>query len=182
MKKVAIILADGFEELEAISVIDILKRASISVEILALGNVRVTGAHDITIEADEIFNYYNALDLDGIVFAGGMSNARTLSEEGTIIDLVNHYYEENKMVAAICASPAFILPRTKIDRSIECTCYPDISLTSMLDAFRYVDDNVVVSKNVITSQSPFTALEFALSIVDYLGGDARQLLADLEGR
>ena len=182
MKKVAIILADGFEELEAISVIDILKRASISVEILALGNVRVTGAHDITIEADEIFNYYNALDLDGVVFAGGMSNARALSEDSAVIDLVNHYYSEEKMIAAICASPAFILPRTKIDRSTECTCYPDLSLTSMLDGFRYIDDNVVVSGNVITSQSPFTALDFALTIVDYLGGDAAQLLADLEGK
>ena len=124
MKKVVVLLADGFEELEAISVIDILKRAGVGVEILALGNVRVTGAHGITIEADEIFNYYNALDMDGVVFAGGMLNAETLSEERPVIDLVNYFYENDKLVAAICASPALILPKTKISRYLECTCYP----------------------------------------------------------
>ena len=111
-----------------------------------------------------------------------MANAKALSEEGTVIDLVNHYYKNEKIVAAICASPAFILPKTKIPKSTSVTCYPDEGLVPMLDGFKFVDDNVVVSNNVITSQSPFTALEFALSIVDYLGGDARQLLADLEGR
>lgn len=182
MKKVAVILADGFEELEAISIIDILKRASVNVEILALGNTRVTGAHDITIEADEIFNYYNALDLDGIVFAGGMNNANNLSNDSAVIDLVNNYYEGDKLIGAICASPAFILPRTKIDKSLKCTCYPDTELKSMLDAFQYVDENVVVCNNVITSQSPFTAMEFALNIVEYLGLDAEELFKDLQGK
>lgn len=182
MKKIGLILSDGFEELEAITIIDILKRASIKVEILALGNVRVTGAHDITIEADEIFNYYNALDLDGIVFAGGSVNAFNLSNDSGVIDLVNNYYAGGKMVALICASPAYILPRTKVARDLKCTCFKDTELKSMLDGFVYVDENVVTCGNVITAQSPFTAMEFALSIVDYLGLDSDSLLSGLQGR
>ncbi len=182
MKRVGIVLSDGFEELEAITVIDILKRASIKVEIFALGNVRVTGAHDITLEADEIFNYYNALDLDGIVLPGGSTNAFNLSCDKGLVDLINEYYAQGKMVAMICASPAYVLPRTKIDRTLKCTCFKDTELKSMLDGFDFEDSNVVVCNNVITGQSPFTAMEFSLAIVDYLGLDADGLLGGLQGR
>lgn len=182
MKKIGLILSDGFEELEAVTIIDILKRARVKVDIFALGNVRVTGAHDITIEADEIFNYYNALDLDGIAFAGGSTNAFNLSNDRSVIELVNNYYESGKLVALICASPAYILPRTKIDRTLKCTCFKDTELKSMLDSFEFVDQNVVTCGNVITAQSPFTAMEFALSIVDYLGLDTDTLLSGLQGR
>ena len=68
MKRVTIILSDGFEEIEAISVIDILRRATVSVEVLAVGDVNVTGGHGITMLADDVFDYYGALDFDAIIF------------------------------------------------------------------------------------------------------------------
>ncbi len=182
MKNIAIILADGFEEVEAITMIDLLKRVGIRVEILALENLKVTGAHDITIEADEIYNYYGALEYDGVLFAGGMGNARALSENSAVIDLINNYYENGKMIAAICASPALIFPKTKISKDTRCTCYPETSLTAMLEGYTFVDERVVVCDNVLTSQSPFTALEFALNIVEYLGYDGDNLLRDLQGK
>ena len=91
MKSVGVILADGFEEIEAIEVIDILRRATCRVEILGHQNIQITGARGVTIEGDDRFNYYTALDYDGIVLVGGMANANTLSEDKDILNLLEEY-------------------------------------------------------------------------------------------
>ena len=97
MKKVAVILSDGFEEIEAINTIDILRRATIDVEILALKDIQLTGAHGITINADEVFDYYGTLDYDSIVFVGGMGNANNLAQDQDVINLIDYYYENSKL-------------------------------------------------------------------------------------
>ena len=106
MKKIAIILADGFEEIEAIEVIDILRRATCKVEILGLENIQITGARGVTIESDDRFNYYTALDYDGIVLVGGMANAETLAGDNDILKLLEEYNSQGKLIAGICATPA----------------------------------------------------------------------------
>lgn len=182
MKKIAVILADGFEEVEGVSVIDLLRRATCKVEVFGVDNLRVTGSHGITIEAEEIFNYYNCLDFDGIVFVGGMKNAKTLSENSFVIDLINYYLQSEKLVAGICATPSLVFPKTEMPDGMDITCYPDEELIEGVNRFNFVDKNVVICNNVISSQSPFTAFEFALSIVDYLGLNAGLLLGDLQGK
>lgn len=182
MKKIAVILADGFEEVEAITTINLLRRATCRVDVLGVEHLRTTGARNITIECDEIFNYYSCLDYDGVVFVGGMKNAKSLSENSSIIELIDYYLEAEKLVAGICATPALVFPKTQMPDAMDCTCYPDDELKSNLSRFNFIDKNVVVSKNVISSQSPFTAFEFALNIVDYLGLNAGQLLASLQGK
>ena len=183
MKKVAIILSDGFEEIEAISVIDILRRATIGVEILSLNDINVTGGHGITIIADERFDYYSALEFDGIIFAGGMKNAITLSENSDIIKLINYYYECGKLIGGICASPAIIFSNTNIyEGKKEFTCYPDKELIAKVKDGVFVDSPVVFVDNILTSQSPSTATHFALAICEILGYDSSIILNELEGK
>lgn len=181
MKKVCMILADGFEEMEAICTIDILRRAGVRVDIIGVTDTAITGAHDITLIADEKFDYYGVLDYDGIVFAGGMKNAMTLAENQDILNLINHYNDSYKLVAGICATPAVVFGKTQILNGKNATCYPDEELISKLNNANYIDKSVVVCDNVITSQSPYTAMAFGLSIVNYFELDAHTLQDALKG-
>ena len=114
VKNLAIILADGFEEIEAINTIDILRRAGINVEILSLNDKIVTGAHGITLNADDVFDYYGFNGFDGIVFAGGMPNAISLSENSQVTQLINSFYDNGKLVCGICATPAIVFSKTNL--------------------------------------------------------------------
>ena len=180
MKRVAIILADGFEEMEAINTIDILRRVAIDVEIIATDDVTLTGAHGITIKADDVFDYYGLLEFDAIVFAGGMSNAEALSRDSRVIDLINYYYEHDKFVCGICATPAIVFSKTNILKSKSFTCYPDQDLIDMLDG-EFVDRPVVVCGKVITSQSPYSSMAFALTIAKELGYDITEVQNAIKG-
>lgn len=184
MKKVAIILSDGFEEIEAISVIDILRRATVSVEVLSIGDINVTGGHGITVIADDVFDYYSALDFDAIIFAGGMKNAITLSENNDILKLIEYYKSNGKLICGICATPAIVFSKTNILDDGEFTCYPDSQLietaTKNCKGF-YLDKEVVFSGNILTSQSPSTATHFALAICEVLEYDSSAIINELEG-
>lgn len=181
MKKVAIILADGFEEIEAISIIDILRRSGIKVEILGYNETTLTGAHDITILADDKFDYYTDLDYDGIIFAGGMKNAQILGQDEDVMEFIRHYNSDKKLVAGICASPSLVLYNAGILDGKDVTCYPDMELISRMKNSNYIDKYVVVCDNIITSQSPYSAMAFALSLVNYFDMDANLLQSQLKG-
>ena len=181
MKKIAVIISDGFEEIEVISVVDILRRLGAKVDVLGVGSSTVTGAHGIPVLADENFDYYSHLDYDGIVFGGGMQNAITLSENNDILKLIDHYSQANKMVAGICASPAVVFSKTKILDGKNFTCYPAEELISKVKNANYVDKSAVVCDNIITSQSPYTAMAFSLTIAKYLGYEIYGIQKELKG-
>lgn len=181
MKKVAIIINDGFEEIEVVNVIDILRRVGVKVDILSIQNLTVTGAHGIPILADEIFDYYSHLDFDGIIFGGGMANAENLSENNDVLKLIDAYDENKKLVAGICATPAVVFSKTKVFDGKQFTCYPDMELISRVTNGEFIDKSVVICDNLITSQSPYTAMVFALSIAKYLGYDIEKVQNDLKG-
>ena len=181
MKRVAVVLADGFEELEAISVIDILRRGGVLVEVFGLRNTRLTGGHGITLTCDDVFDYYSCLDFDGVVLVGGMDNAMTLSQDEGVLNLLREYTEKGKMVAGICATPALVFSEAGILEGKTATCYPSESLMLSLGC-EFVDNACHICDNIITSQSPDTALEFALTILDYLGLDAKGVYKDLQGK
>ena len=181
MKRMGIILSDGFEEMEAITTIDILRRAGIKIEILGLKNSTITGAHGIPLLVDDVFDYYSALDFDSIIFAGGMKNAINLSEDENVLMLIKHYDENKKLIAGICASPALVLSKAGVLENKNVTCYPSEELISNLKNSNYIDKCVVVCDNIITSQSPYTAMAFALAIVKYLGYDIDVLQKELKG-
>lgn len=181
MKKLAIILSDGFEEIEAVTVIDILRRSGLTVEVLGLNETVITGAHGLQLEADDKFDYFGTLDCDGIVFAGGMKNAISLSNDSEVLRLIEFYNDNKKMIAGICASPSILFTKTSILNDKNVTCYPSQELISNLKNCNYVDKCVVVCDNIITSQSPYTSMAFALSIVKYFGHDIESLQLELKG-
>lgn len=181
MKRIAVITCDGFEEIEVINVVDILRRIGIKVDILGVKNSSITGAHGITVLADDIFDYYSHLDYDGLVFGGGMDNAQSLAQNDDVLKAIEYYSEQKKLVAGICATPAIVFGKTKILDDKQFTCYPSEELIGNVKNGKYVDKCACVCDNIITSQSPYTAMSFALTIAKYLGYDIEGVQKDLKG-
>lgn len=181
MKKIAIITCDGFEEIEVISVIDILRRVGAKVDILGVQTSTITGAHGITMLADDVFDYYSHLDYDGIVFGGGMANAESLAQNDDVLKVIEYYYDQKKMVAGICATPSIVFGKTKILDNKNFTCYPSEELIANVKNGKFIDKCARVCDNVITSQSPYTAMSFALTIAKYLGYPIDGIQKDLKG-
>ena len=181
MRKVVLVLSAGFEELEAVTVIDILRRANITVEVMGLRDIQLTGSRGITLTCDDVFDYYSSLEFDGVIMVGGMDNAINLSQDEKVLMLLRDYMSKGKMVAGICATPALVFSEAQILEGKVATCYPSDSLMSNL-ACEFVDKSCVVCDNLITSQSPDTAMEFALTIVNFLGEDAGAVYSELQGK
>jgi len=155
-------LAEGFEEIEAIAVIDILRRANIKVDVVGIEDEIVSGRNGIKVLCDKIITDVKPDDYDGIVLPGGNPGYKNLENNQQVINLIKTYNNRGKLIAAICASPT-ILERLGVLEGKKATCYP-----TMKDRLKnYVDERVVADKNVITSQGPGTAIEFALEIVRF---------------
>lgn len=169
-KKAIIILADGFEEIEAITPIDIMRRAGIEVIIAGINRKEVTGARGITILADKKFDEAGD-NFDACVLPGGMPGAANLASSEELKSFINKMNREGKVIAAICAAPAVVLAPMGILNNRSATCYPISEYALILGkTAKYEEESVVVDGNIITSQSAGTALLFALAIVAALAG------------
>ena len=169
-KKILILLADGFEEIEAVTTIDILRRANLDVTIAGVGKSVVKGAHDISVKADTEISAYKGLP-DAIVVPGGMPGVENLSASKQVNDLIKKCHEEGKIIAAICAAPSHVLAPMGIIQGKKVTCYPGCEDLLKGKAV-FVDEKVVVEDNIITSKGPGTALDFALKVVEKLAGES----------
>ncbi|MBN2619126.1 MAG: DJ-1/PfpI family protein [Spirochaetales bacterium] len=165
MKKVGIILANGFEEIEAVTPIDVLRRAGLEVVTLGLNGKTIRGGHNIIIECDYEFNDYTG-SLDALVLPGGMPGAENLSNSSGVLDLINRLHKEGKYICALCASPGVVLGKTALLKNRNFTCYPGFE--GRVEGGHFLEDRVVVHGNIITSRGPGTALEFSLAIVSEL--------------
>ena len=170
-KRVLVVLADGFEEVEAISPIDVLRRAGASVTVAGLkpekGNL-VRGAHDIWVHCDVELRDVREDRFDAIVLPGGMPGAMNLHKSEMVNSIILDNYKRGDLVCAICASPAFVLASTGILDGKKCTCYPGCETVAPNVSFS--QDRAVKDGNVITSKGPGTALEFGLLIAEALFG------------
>lgn len=167
-KKAILTLADGFEEIEAVTCIDILRRAGIQTTIAGLNNLEVCGSRKLKIKADVVLKDIEP-EYDACVLPGGMPGAKNLSESEKVISLIKKMNKNNKVVAAICASPAIVLKTSGILNGKTATCYPEME-EKFGPEIKYKEDKVVVDNNIITSQGPATALAFALKISEKLLG------------
>lgn len=167
-KRAIIVLAEGFEEIEAVSIIDILRRAGIEVTVAALDVLKVQGSHGITVLADIKLDKAGS-DFDACVFPGGMPGATHLSVSKDVETLIQKMNKERKIVAAICASPAIVLAPKGVLKDKCATCYPGMQTHFEQDT-SYKTDNVVIDGNIITSRGPATAILFSLAIVEKLIG------------
>jgi len=168
MKKVALFLANGFEEIEALGTVDILRRAGIPVQTVSITNEKsVTGAHRITVLADTTFPEANFSGVDVLVLPGGMPGAKNLNEQETLKKKVKEHAEKGKIVAAICAAP-MVLGGLGLLEGKKATCYPGFE--SELIGAKVTGDNVSVDKNIVTGKGPGLVFEFALELVETIAG------------
>lgn len=165
MKSAVVFLADGFEEIEAITVVDVLRRANVKCHICSLSNLDVIGSHKISIKADFKIGEKHFNEYDCLVLPGGMPGSETLKNNSNIIELVKEFNSKDKIVAAICAAP-IVFNEANIIKGRNITSYPGVK--EQLIGCRYLEDTVVQHNNLITSRGPGTALAFALKIVENL--------------
>lgn len=168
MAHLVIFLADGFEEIEAITVIDLLRRAEIAVTTVALKKQEVTGAHGIVVTADTTIKHLPAT-FDGIILPGGGVGTKNLNESSLMITIVEESFRKGLLCAAICAAPT-VFGKAGILQNIRATCYPGNE--DRLTGARYIEAAVVRDKNVVTSRGVGTSIAFALEIITLLTSGA----------
>lgn len=167
MKRVLVPLAEGFEELEAVTIIDILRRAGLEVVIASLAGSPVTGSHGIRIAADMPLAALLEQDFDLIALPGGMPGSLNLRQDPRVAELLRRQRAKGGRLAAICAAPMVLASAGLLD-GLRATSYPGF----LRDARRTtaVADAVVCDRDVTTSRGPGTALDFALALVAELAG------------
>ena len=169
-KKALIILAEGFEEIEAVTPIDVLRRAQIEVTVAGLNPEEklVKGSRDIIIKTEVSLERAGS-DFDAVILPGGMPGANNLSKSNRVNSLLSTMNQEGKIIAAICAAPAVVLAPAKILDGKKATSFPGMENLFGKEVV-FSDDDVVIDGNIITSKGVGTALRFALAIVEKLAG------------
>ncbi len=170
MKKILIPISNGFEEIEACTIIDVLRRASLDVTIAGLESLKEKGAHNIEISCDCLISEVLSDSFDMIVLPGGLPNAFNLAENKKVQELLKEFKQKDKYIGAICAAP-YALHKADV-LNINYTCYPSFEQKIRLEGY-ISEQRVVVDDKVITSSGPATAMEFALEIVKLLCGNEK---------
>jgi 4-methyl-5(b-hydroxyethyl)-thiazole monophosphate biosynthesis len=163
--KVIVPLTDGFEEIEAVSTIDVMRRAGIEVVVAGSPGSTLTGVHNVKIQADGMLKDMEPEEFDAVVLVGGSPGYINLGNSQKVLDMIKQFFSSGKLVAAICAAPT-ILSKAGILDDRKATIYPGMEK----EIPRPRPEKVVADGNVITSQGPGTAVEFGLAITEHLVG------------
>lgn len=165
MSKVNMYFATGFEEVEALTVVDLLRRAGITVDMVSITGIKeVKGAHGITVRMDKIFDNADD-DVDMLILPGGMPGTTNLAAHLGLETMIKTYNNRGKYIAAICAAPT-IFGKMGLLKGKLATCYPGME-DGLVDAYVQYDP-VVIDDNIITSRGVGTAIDFGLAIVKIL--------------
>ena len=184
LKKILVPIADGVEDIETVTIIDVLRRANAKVIVASIkpNTLTITAARQTKIIADCLLDDCRNAAFDLIALPGGLPGAEHLRDHPLLIELLREQNQQGKLYAAICASPAIVLASHGLLSNKTATCYP--GLVHHLPDQRRASDIVVVDRNCITSQGPATAMQFALTLVEQLYDKelrdqlARQLLVN----
>ena len=169
-KQVVVVLAHGFEEIEAVTPIDVLRRAGLDVVVAGVGATAVQGAHGVTYQCDIALEEIQSTP-GAIVLPGGLPGAENLGKSGAVKDLTLRVHESGGICAAICAAPAFTLAKFGLLDGRTATCYPSFE-KEFDSSTKASEDRVVVDGNIVTSRGPGTSLEFSLKLAGILAGPA----------
>ncbi|MBE6403220.1 MAG: DJ-1/PfpI family protein [Lentisphaeria bacterium] len=168
MKKVLILLAEGFEEIEALGTADILRRMGVEVVLASMKKTVVSGSHNIIVSADALFDDLEKNTFDAVVLPGGLPGSLNLYNDDRVIDILHGFAAENKVTAAICAAP-MVLDKAGLLENRRFTMYPAEDLYKYLrDNKRPQSDMVVADGKVITGKGPGAAPYFAAAVAGAL--------------
>ncbi len=171
MKSVLVLLAQGFEEIEAVTPIDLLRRAGAKVTVATLKEDRATGAHGITIVSDTTLEKLGDQLFDCVVLPGGGEGAENLAASAAVLKKVIQVAQEG-VVAAICAAPAVVLGKTGLLEGKKVTGYP--TTEELVEDLVFEEEAVVVDGDLITAKGPAFAVDFALAIIAKLFGNKKE--------
>ncbi len=168
MSKVYVFLADGFEEIEGLTVVDMLRRAGVEVCMTSImGKKEITGSHNIKTEADALFEECDFSDADICVLPGGMPGTRYLGENKALVSLLLERDKKQERIAAICAAPT-VFGDNGILKGRKAVCYP--GMEDRLTGAEVSADAVVTDGHITTSRGMGTAIPFALELISILCG------------
>ena len=180
MKGVYIFLADGFEEIEALATVDVLRRGGINAQTVSINeNITVQGAHGVHVAADMIWSKFQAEAMfdgteesDVMIFPGGMPGTKNLAEDEELMNIMKRHYSEGGTVAAICAAPGLVVPQLPTLEGKVFTCYDGFEAAPISKGGKYAKTPCVADGNLITGRGPGCAVDFGLAIVEHLKGTA----------
>lgn len=177
MAKIAVFLAEGFEEIEALTVVDLCRRAGIETKMVSVSDALfVAGSHGITVQADETLAGLDFTAIDMLVLPGGMPGTKNLEKCEGLMKELDAFYEAGKCISAICAAPSIFGHRGYLKEREAC-CYPGFE--EQLTGAHVTKDRVTVSEHVTTSRGMGTAIPFGLAIVErFCGVKKAQELAE----
>jgi len=168
MEKLAVQLAEGFEEIEAVTIIDVLRRAEFDVTIVSITKkLEVTGSHSIIIIADQLFKNIDYSLIDMIILPGGMPGATNLNNHAGLQEQILNFNKNNKPLGAICAAP-IVFGNLGILKNKNATCYPGFE--NKLEGATITGNNIELAGNIVTGKGAGVAMEFALRIVEMFKG------------
>ena len=169
-EQVVVVLATGFEEIEAVTPIDVLRRAGVDVVVAGVGATAVQGAHGVTYQCDAALEDIQTTPR-AIVLPGGLPGAENLGKSGAVKEMSLKVHEAGGICAAICAAPALTFAKFGLLNDCTATCYPTFE-KEFDPSTKHSEDRVVVDGNIITSRGPGTSLEFSLKLAAMLVGQA----------
>lgn len=166
MNQVYAFLADGFEEVECLAVVDLLRRAKVATSLVSITDkLEVTGAHNIIVKADKLFEEIDYKEAKVLFLPGGMPGTKTLSEHAGLREALLYFHEKNKRLAAICAAPS-VLGQLGILKGKQATSFPGFE--DQLIGAEVVGKSVVVDGNILTGKGMGVAIEFGLELIKLL--------------
>lgn len=172
MKKIAVLFADGTEELEGLTPVDLLRRAGAKCDVVSVGQEYLTGSHNIVVKADKFIEEVDFCDYDAVVVPGGMPGAVNISNCKKAVEFIKNLRENGKLVASICASPAVVLAQSNLLGKDKATCYPAPQFIELIGE-NYCGCDVKISNSLITANGPTSAFKFSLEIIKFLGLDIK---------
>lgn len=165
--KAVVLFKDGFEELEALSVVDVLRRAQKECVMVGMDDMKVTSSHGIEISMDQLFDE-SVYDADVVVIPGGLPGSTSLRDDERVINILKDFNEKNKWIAAICAGP-ITLQKADVIAGKKFTCSPGFE--QQIPSGIHQDTLTCVDQNIITGRGPAAALKFGYIILEKMGQD-----------
>lgn len=169
MKKIAVLFANGTEEIEGITPVDVLRRAGATCDVVSVSGEYPVGSHGITIKAEILIENIDGDSYDAVVIPGGMPGAVNISSNFFAVRFIKKMVDSGKLVCAICASPAVVLARHDLLHGKKATCYPaEDFISSIKFDGEYTGASVERDGNLITANGPKSAMDFSIEIVKAL--------------
>ncbi len=177
--RVLVPIADGTEEIEAVCIIDVLRRAGVTVTVASVGALQVTASRGVKLVADCLIDQCRGEAFDMVVLPGGIPGAERLRDSDVLVEILKEQREAGGWLGAICAAPAVVLAAHTLLKGCRATAHP--AFVDRLGDQTRIDERVVVDGRCVTSRGPGTALEFALRLVALLCGEdkAREVAAPM---